>query len=86
MAESAFLDPDPLVPTADAMDPEAAEMVSGNATPPSWHLAPFWAAVALLALVLMLSLMVWPLRRRIASSRVLQLFAMRTQHRPHIVR
>ena len=59
-----------------------------DAALPSWHLAPFWAAVALLALVLMLAVIVWPLRGRIANSRVLRQFAAvrRVSSDPSIVR
>lgn len=75
MAATDPLDSDRLEPTVDSLDPATARITSMDAALPSWHLAPFWAAVALLALVLMLAVMVWPLRGRIESSRVLRQFA-----------
>ena len=91
MTEGDSLDPDRLDPTADplsSLDPATARITTMDAALPSWHLAPFWAAVALLALVLMLAVMVWPLRGRIANSRVLRQFAAvrRVSSDPSIVR
>ena len=90
MTESS-LDPDRLGPTADplsSLDPATARIAAMDAALPSWHLGPFWAAVALLALVLILAVLVWPLRRRIANSRVLRQFAAvrRVSSDPSIVR
>ena len=90
MTESS-LDPDRLGPTADplsSLDPATARIAAMDAALPSWHLGPFWAAVALLALVLMLAVMVWPLRGRIANSRVLRQFSAvrRVSSDPSIVR
>ena len=75
MDASDSLDPDRLEPAVDSLDPATARITSVDDALPSWHLAPFWAAVALLALVLMLAVMVWPLRGRIENSRVLRQFA-----------
>ena len=90
MTESS-LDPDRLGPTADplsSLDPATARIAAMDAALPSWHLGPFWAAVALLALVLILAVLVWPLRRRIANSRVLRQFSAvrRVSSDPSIVR
>ena len=74
MDASDSLDPDRLEPAVDSL-PATARITSVDDALPSWHLAPFWAAVALLALVLMLAVMVWPLRGRIENSRVLRQFA-----------
>ena len=75
MDASDSLHPDRLEPAVDSLDPATARITSVDDALPSWHLAPFWAAVALLALVLMLAVMVWPLRGRIENSRVLRQFA-----------
>ena len=88
MTATDSLDPDQLDPTSDPLDPAKARVTTVDATLPSWHLVPFWAAMALLALVLILAVIVWPLRRRIANSRVLRQFAAvrRVSSDPSIVR